>query len=554
MNFGHRLALLTTFLGCPVGSHTQTLPDAGSVRQQIEQQRSAPLPRAMAPTQATAPTPTPGGLVVPVQAFQLTGNTLLSSEQLAPTLSAYIGKELDFAGLQHAADAVAAAYRQAGWMARVYMPEQDVSTGTVTLQVVEARFAGLRLEGQVSQRIQSGEIEAYFLSRQTVGQPLNADALDRALLLADDLPGISVAGTLEPGSNDGETALVLQTTDEPFMYGDIGLDNTGARSTGSQRVTANLNVNSPWQRGDLLSLNLLHTQGSDYGRIALTFPYGHDGLRWGLSASSMHYRIIDGLSAGTMSPIQGRSGSLGLDWNYPLRRSRELNLYFSGGLDDKTFYTEDTQVRADYTSRSVRMGLSGNHFDGLGGGGVNSASLQWTKGQLADMRAHTLIDTIDRGYQKLNYSLTRLQTLMPNHSLLLSLQGQHATQVLDTSEKFYIGGGQSVRAYPTSELGGERGQMLSAEWRWNLASDLVLSAFADMGRVVSLPTALSDTSHTWQLSGHGLSLSWQSPLGLATKLVWAHRNGVNPHPSATGTDGDGTLQLNRLWLTASWPF
>ena len=89
-----------------------------------------------------------------------------------------------------------------------------------------------------------------------------------------------------------EKQLVLQTTDEPFIYGDIGLDNTGARSTGSNRLTANMNINSPSGRGELVSLNALHTQGSNYGRAALTVPDGYNGLRLGMSASSMRYKVI----------------------------------------------------------------------------------------------------------------------------------------------------------------------------------------------------------------------------------------------------------------------
>ena len=43
-------------------------------------------------------------------------------------------------------------------------------------------------------------------------------------------------------------------------------------------------------------------------------------------------------------------------------------------------------------------------------------------------------------------------------------------------------------------------------------------------------------------------------MGLVTKLTWARRNGANPRPTQTGTDSDGTLKLNRLWLTASVTF
>jgi hemolysin activation/secretion protein len=175
-------------------------------------------------------------------------------------------------------------------------------------------------------------------------------------------------------------------------------------------------------------------------------------------------------------------------------------------------------------------------------------------GQLTDMQTHSLINTIDRSYHKLNYSLSRQQSVSSKHSVLISLQGQHATQVLDSSEKFYIGGANSVRAYPASEFGGERGNVFLAEWRWLVSRDWVLSAFQDVGRVVSLPAVNSDHKASWLLRGHGLSATWQTPLGMTTKLTWSHRNASNPHPTQAGTDSDGTFKLNRFWLTASMPF
>jgi hemolysin activation/secretion protein len=445
------------------GALAQTVvPDAGSLRQQIEQERGLPpLPSTIQPPRV-APPPAikpQKGMTVSVKQFRFAGNTLLGAEQLAPAVAGFLDRPIGFAELQLAADAVAAAYREAGWIVRVYLPEQDISEGVVTLQVIEAVFGGLRLDGELSKRVARSDIEGYFQARQQVGQPLSSADLDRALLLADDLPGVSVAGTLVPGREDGETALLLQTTDEPlFFYGELGLDNTGARSIGSGRLTANLNLNSPSRHGEWVNLNLLHSEGSDYARLALTIPYGYDGLRLGINGSAMVYKVIDGPSAGTAAQIEGDSGSLGLDLSYPLIRSRMHNLYLTAGVDNKTFYTRDSLVRSDYESNTARLALSGNRFDNLGGGGANSASLQLSGGRLSEMREHTLLNSIDRGFLKLDYSLSRQQTVTPDHAVLVSLMGQHATQVLDSSEKFYIGGANSVRAYPASELGGDRGQ------------------------------------------------------------------------------------------------
>lgn len=558
----HRIEVALSFAVVSVGISAQIVPDAGSLRQQIEQKRSVPLPQAAPAPQVSAPLAIKPlqGAVVPVKSWRFAGNTLLSSEQLSQALASFAGRDLDFAGLQSAADAVAAAYRQAGWIVKAYLPEQDVSEGTITLQVIEARFGGVRPEGEAAKRVKPSTLLAYFDHQQKTGAPLNANALDRALLLADDLAGVSVSGTLVQGSTEGETSLTLQSTDEAGLYGEVTLDNMGARSTGSNRLTANLSVNSPIGLGDALNLTAMHTQGSDYARGGLTMPLGHDGLRVGVNASAMAYKVIDGPSNIQKLDIRGNSSTLGLDLNYPLVRARKHNLYLSAALETKRFYSEDNnksadpQSYADYASNSLRLGLSGNRFDDLGGGGASSATLQWQTSQITNMVAHKQIDSIGRSYNKINYSLSRQQTLSTDHSLLLSLQGQHASKVLDSSEKFYIGGAGSVRAYPSSELGGERGQVISGEWRWRLNPAWVISAFVDHGRVVSLPAAASDSAASLQLRGHGLSAAWQGPKGINARVTWSQRDGTNPKATPAGTDSDGTLKKNRIWFNASVAF
>ncbi len=545
---GLLLAAATTAQG-------QAIPDAGSVRQQIDPQHLPTLPPPQSPKRPAEPPPLQprSGTQVTVKAFRFAGNTLLDDATLAAAVSGWVGRPLSFDELQRAPDAIAAAYRQAGWFVRAYLPEQDITEGLVTVQIIEAHYGGLRFEGAPPSLVPLDLIEAPFKVRQRPGEPLDAAALDRALLLADDLPGVAVSGTLVPGAEDGETALVLKSTDEARLYGDAGLDNNGARATGSSRATLNLNLNSPTGRGELVGLNLLHSEGSDFARLGLTMPLGADGLRLGFSGSAMKYRVIAGPAAASAAPIRGHSASLGADLSYPLLRSRSRNVYLSGGIEEKTFVTRDSLVRSDYLSDSLRAGLAGNWIDELGGGGANNVALQFTLGRLGQLSAHPQLDSIDRTYRKLNYAISRQQALWPEHSLYLGLSGQHATQVLDSSEKLFIGGAGSVRAYPTSELGGERGQLASAEWRWKPSPQWILSAFLDWGRTVSLST-LPGEAATVNLRGYGLGALWQGPAGLTVRLSWSHRNGQNPHPTPSGTDGDGTLRKNRLWTSVTLPF
>lgn len=533
----------------------QVVPDAGSVRQQIDAQRqpALPLPQGSGLSVESPPLKPRSNVQILVKGFRFVGNTLLDDASLAIAVAPWVGARLGFDGLQRAIDAITTAYRDAGWIVRVYLPEQEVTDGVIAIQVLEARYAGLRMEGEAVTRIGTDLIEAPFKIRQKLGQPLDTAALDRALLLVNDLPGVRVTGVLVSGDQDGETALSLRATDEALLSGNVSLDNAGARATGSLRTILEVNFNSPWGWGEQIGLNLLRSDGSEYASLRAMAPLGDDGLRVGFNASTLRYHVVDGPAAASAARIAGQSDGLGIVLSYPLIRSRTRNLYISSTLEEKTFFTQDSVVRSDYLSDSLHADLAGNWLDDFGGVGVNMASLRFTSGRLSRMSAHPQLGSIDSSYRKLTYAISRQQSLWPGHSLHINFSGQYATQVLDSSEKLFIGGAGSVRAYPVSELGGDRGQLAGMEWRWDPVPKWSLSAFLDWARVESL-SALPSEATTASLSGYGVGVRWKGPAGLIANVSWSRRSGQNPHPTSTGSDGDGTLRKNRVWASVALPF
>ena len=539
------------------------VPDAGSLRQQIEREREVQLPRKLAPTAPAEPPALKAltGQTITLTTFRFAGNTLLGAERLASVVAVYLNRPIDFNQLQDAATAVANAYREAGWTVRAYLPQQDITDGIVTIQIVEAVFGGVQLEGAPATRVSLAQIQRGFDAQQKVGAPLNADALDRALLLADDLPGVTVSGSLREGAQAGQTELVIKLADEPLIAGDATLDDTGSRSTGANRLSASFNLGSPLGMGELLSANLIHTEGSDYLRLGGTLPLGDKGWRVGANASNMAYRLITAEFAALDS--KGTSSSAGLEASFPLIRSRLQNLYFSANADFKSFdNVANGATTTHYKASSITLGLSGNLFDKLSGGGANSASVQLTSGQLdlsdsPNQAADAASTQADGSYRKLRYSASRQQVITDEISLYAALSGQWASKNLDSSEKFYLGGSGGVRAYPSSEGGGALGQLLNIELRWRLPEGFNLTAFFDAGSV----TVNADNNFTgapalndYSLKGAGLSLAWQGGAGLNLKATWARRIGDNPNPTASGNDQDGSLHENRFWLAASLPF
>lgn len=542
-------------------AQAQTSPDAGALQQQFDRERRIELPRPAPANQVEPAVLKPNaGLSIEVKEFRFTGNASLSAAQLTAAVTRYQGRSLGFDELQAAAAAVAQAYRDAGWVVRAFLPEQDIRDGIVTIQVVESVFGELRFDMDSGPtRVSVERLRSSFQGQQASGLPLNTNALDRALLLTDDLPGVTVAGSLVPGARAGQTDLVLRARDENLFIGDLLADNTGARSTGANRVVANVVANSPLGLGDQLYATGLKSEGSDYLRASYTLPVGYDGWRVGANASHLKYKVV----LDELPGIKGTSSVTGLEASYPLLRGRLQNLYLALNYDHKRFDNSVSGTStSNYVSDGVTLGLSGNAFDKLGGGGVNSASVALVRGRLnlagSANEAGDAASTRAQGhFTKARYQVGRQQLVTDDLSLTARLSGQLANRNLDSSEKFYLGGASGVRAYPSSEGGGADGRMVNIELRQTLPEGFALTGFYDWGQVsINHDNGFAGAAalNTYSLQGWGLSLGWQSASSLSLKASWARRIGHNPNPTSTGADQDGSRVRDRFWLSASISF
>ena len=556
----HRQVLAAcTLLMASYACVAQTAPDAGTLLRETErQQRQLPTPAPQALPQAPA-APNMAGMRVQVKAFRITGNTLIAEPELQAVLAPWVGKESSYAELQQAANALAEAYRKRGWFVRPQLPAQDVSTGIITINIIESRLGAVRIEdGGKVLRTNRALVTDTMTARQKPGDALNLDALDRSTNILNDTPGLAVATILAPGKNTGDTDAVVKVQDKALYSGTATLDNQGARATGADKLSASLTLDSPSGRGDQIALNGNTSQGSDYAKLAYNLPWGRDGARVGASASAMQYKLLGDLAS---LQAKGDAQTLGANASYPLVRSGSKNMALSGAIDRKTYYNEASSVATSKKVADVAvMVLSGDLLDALGQGGMTMWGVNLTAGQL-DLSANATNQTADRtgaktegSYSKLGYNLARLQRLSDKTTLWASFSGQSAGKNLDSSEKFSIGGPSGVRAYPLSEGTGDSGWLATLEVRHNLKPELQISAFYDHGQIKQS----FDASYTGapvvndaSLKGMGVGLSWSQPGNFAVRASLARRIGDNPLASVlNGTDGDGSLTHNRLWFSA----
>lgn len=541
------------------GASAQTRPDAGTLLRETER------PEMIRPVQALPPAPaepmpdTAKGATVDVKGFRIVGASLIAEAELQAQLVDLHGQTLTLIELEKAAQRLAEHYRSRGWFARVYLPQQDIRDGIVTLAVIEGRLGAIETDTTAAQRADTAYVERLVTRGLTLGEPLAADALQRGLLLANDLPGISARGILEAGYRVGETRLRLRVDDTPFATGNVQATNHGVKSTGTTQLGANLDLNNLSGHGDQLGLRAMTSQGLDSLRLHYAAPVGTDGLRVTARVSELRYLL--GGSFATLD-ARGRASTWGGSLSYPLLRSALRNLNLSIDVDRKQF--ADDMLGAPSRRRDnnvLALATSGDAIDGLAGGGLTQYGLSLSIGRLdlagvtADLTTDQASARTQGGWHKLSANLARLQRLPADFTLSATFTAQWAGKNLDSSEKFSLGGPAGVRAYPVNEAAGDEGWLLNLELRRDLGYGWQAMGFLDAGGVRLHRREWGGwqggaaTPNHYELTGAGFGISWQQPQSWSLRLSVATPLGSNPGRDSAGNNNDGSSQNStRAWM------
>lgn len=505
-------------------AQAQTAPalDAGSLQREAERSLQTPPSAAPAPQAAPAAKPMPADAKatrVTVRHIVIEGASLIPLEELDALVAPHIGQSLTLAELEHAIQQIAEHYRQQGWYARVYLPQQDVTNGTVRIQILEGRFSGSTLQ-QSGSRANADAVQALITHRLQAGAPLSSAQLERGLLLANDLPGIAATGTLQAGHNQGDTALAVNIQDTPFITGDIGLNNHGIQSTGRAQATGGLALNNLTGSGDQLALRLLIAQDIRSAVARYSLPLGHSGLRLAAHASTLDYDL-----GGTYKVLEaeGKAHTAGLTATYPLIRQADRNLSASLGYEHRRYNDNMLgQPLRRHKLNALTAGLNGDIRDSLGAGGITWGRIQITTGNLnirniaGDKTADAATAKTHGSYTKLAWNLGRLQALAPTWQIQASASGQWANGNLASSERMTLGGPNQIRAYPVNEASGDQGILIQLELQKSFAHGWQAIAFYDAGQIQQHKNpwanwnAGSSQPNRYTLQGAGLGVNWRS--------------------------------------------
>lgn len=463
---------------------------------QIERQLERPPDPTTRPGVITIPPPgqqaPPNAEGIRFVLTQLTidGVTAYPADALRRVYGDSLDREVTLAQIYRIVDALTAKYRNDGYiLSQVVVPAQSVEGGVVRLQAIEGYVGDVRVEG--GSAALNARVRGYAGKIRAV-RPLTAGALERYVLLVNDIPGVQARAVLAPGATPGASDLVLQVSQRKVAAG-FSSDSRGSRAQGRQRVFGDLDVHSLFGGASLTELRGVSTADRELGYLAAAHDQliGTEGTRIGVAGSYVFSRPQE--LAFIPLELTTKSQMLSVNLSHPLMRRRSRNLYVRATLSafnstSTVFGVKDTADRV----RAVRVGLTLDTSDRLGG--INIADVEFSQGLKGLGASSNGDEYLSRPSGRTDFRRTalyaaRFQTLPANWSLVLAVNGQHAATDLLAPELFSVGGEQFGRGYDFAELLNDHGVAGKLDLRyshtWNARRPFTLMpyGFYDYGQV-----------------------------------------------------------------------
>lgn len=543
-----RTALAVALLLAGTGAGAQQVPGAGDALRQAQPPRPPPSPPPALPPIGGALQPPmqalpAGGQRVRVSRIELEGNRNLASAVLLGLLADAPGREFTLAELEDLAGRLTRHYRGAGYfVARAYVPAQELRGGVLTLRVVEGNYGQFQLHN--TSLVRDAVVQA-LLDDIKGRDVVSIDTLERAMLIINDTPGVQVVrADVMPGAAVGTSDFAIGTVAGPRAGGFVIADNYGSASTGRNRASFNADWNSPSGRGDRLSLSGLGTSGDLVnGRLAYSTLVAWNGTRASVALSQTNYSLGGSFAA---LDATGRARNLDLGLSTPVQRTQRSSVTASATLSRRHLRDEirstGTRTPKQSTALSADVQLR-QQQSWFGREGMTTAGATLTAGRLSigDEVARALDAAGPRSaghFAKLGFAAARDMYLTPRLAFNATLKGQLALsgRALDGSERMSVSGPDGVVAYSPNELAGDSALLAHAELSAALLAlpqggQLSAFLFADAGHARLRYSTLASAHRS--LSDAGLGLAFRSG-HLFGKLHVARRTAGAPLSEAVG--------------------
>jgi hemolysin activation/secretion protein len=484
--------------------------------------QGSPIPRVLpsappsvGPGTIIPPPSTPGAEVpnrpVRVTSVEIEGVTAYPQPEIAQLAAGLEGPAVPLPQIDAARQAILQRYRADGYVLTTVSANLD-SGGRLRFVVTEGHIASVKLDGDIGP---AGTQVLRFLNKLTEKQPIDSVTLERYLLLAQDVPGISLRAVLEPSTDTPGALNLIAQVSRQKISGLATIDNRAFNETGPIELLGVLDFNSFTEFGEKTEVSYYHTfpNSQNFGQASSEVFLGASGLKG---------KVYGGY--GTTIPTgslgqQGYNGTttvFGTSLSYPIIRSRQqtLNSYLAFDALDSNISTEppgSIRQQASYDAlRIMRLGADYALSDvwlGADRSAINALSLRISEGMkllgaTTDGNSRTSPRQGEQtGFTKINFETSRTQTLFApwegaTVGLMGLLTGQWSPDILPPAEQFYLGGSRFTRGYYAGQVPGDKALAATVELQLNTGFETTL--FERSFDISTQYYLFYDWGETWQ--------------------------------------------------------
>ena len=179
-----------------------SVPGCGrSPRPPIQREQPRAFPSTAPGLQPVSPPPATEfapGEAVAIGSVVVTGATVYPPGAIASLTQGLTGPAVPLSRVEQARQNLLARYRADGYLLTT-VSSTVTETGELRFTVVEGYIADVKLQGDIGP---AGTQVLRFLNRLLEERPIRISTLERYLLLATDVPGVTVSSVLQPSRDD----------------------------------------------------------------------------------------------------------------------------------------------------------------------------------------------------------------------------------------------------------------------------------------------------------------------------------------------------------------
>ena len=509
---------LARALAAPTDAPNQS--EAGPEERRFRRKTKPAIPPSRPPVSIenkTTPAPPPAAApaqTITVKEIRVEGSRLIPLGEVRRLVAPYEGRTVAVSDLQQLATVLTQWLRGHGYVtSRAYLPLQEVTSGLVTIQILEGHVGAVRVEG--ARYIRPATLLHRMQTRP--GVLLDYVTLQRDLARLGANPDRRATGVLLPGASTGTTDVVVKVEERsPWHLAGLA-DNAGTKFTGRHRQGATLGDNNLTGHDDQLVVRTEVSDRTDFVGTTANYllPLGPSGRTLEVQASyadvslSQQFRPLG---------ITGTSAVLETTWAEPLWQTRHWEVEWATGVSSKRIRTRESgSARGKDDLRVLQFGPNALEEDAIGRSILTSEvgiGLSRFLGSSRNVDPSATRSQTGGKFVRLTMGGGRLQHLWGDWQFVARGSWQWTNDRLPPSEMLRLGGEETVRGYPEGEFLGDYGCTGTLELRTPVPvphhgprSPLTAIVFLD-GGAGFLRKPLQTEEQKKRLTGVGFGFRW----------------------------------------------